>query len=1149
MVNRDEETNQQEVKAQKQKGAKLDLSINQQGKEQSRQFKENLMRFLLIFMPYTLMLFVIAIAYSLSMKFIYIQNMQNNIQNIMLNYFKDYLKYINQSEQLQVSIGFQRISSQTQTIGQFIRKVQSNISFSDFIIDQNLISTQYSDKKWNFLTLNDFNIDDICQAQDYLSYLQHQYQQSDYNYANQQYFTWGNPQIGQWSGLSFSQKQFIISQTVILQSLSPAYLLNQKYEEIKTMAYYLVNGKDGISVTNTFVPRLFSDNYWNQSKYGSPFSCQIDYNGMRRGYLFNNTSQFNGFQYMNPNYTYCFEPDDPKSKNNCKCEYENIKRIYPLDVRCRPWYLSSNSSFYVSFSDPYIDYDSNSLISTATFKVVNQNQNSNLLKQITLEQNKTADTVFGLDFNLKELQQRYKQEYNSTSEYSYIVSAATQNFDDFEGNYEYTAITHPHIQNEKVKIYELEFQNSTYKNEEIEQYFKKTAFMANTNIRLDNCTNQLNSISQNQYQYIQKNGKTFLTLFSSIQICYGNLYDQKVLTVGYIARCIADSVYEQYVQQITQSIKNMNKLFTYVVVSSFSFLFFLLYFLLKQLLVHNFDIPISILNNFLQQADSKDIHQLNQMIQNGEFKTQYELQNIIAAINQIVISVQMQIEKEMDTDENIQNLDKVIQQYVEASKIYFLVDHKIGYSLCMNNLGFIHQLKKDYPKALVYQQKANIISEEILQEFFKDLDSSQSIPVKQAVLCKKFNFFMNLHACRKFQLAQLIIRNIQLGSQGKAFQQYYQNAFEEDKKELLNDFMVNLNQNQKNSTGLRRQITFQNIQNDQFDILQNSNKFENFEQLQLYLDKKQHIYQKVSRVLQKQPQQQHQNSEIDINQILSVNQDDIQTGKVYEKKLNFDLLQSPIAHSKESLVNYRSRKFYFSNRFFEKQNYNQKEKDDNQINELFSNEKNFIAQALDILYETLQIFQQINIDSFNIFKRYENEVLSMLTLILICRCHIILQKREVIIEEILQLLYQKYQKIKFYDFISLQQNQIPLNIVMTKYYLILAQVYLSKKKYKKSLKYNLKALNFNKFQPIQFLCVQYQKQIKNYYDPLDSLEALQNIHQIIQETDIQLSSFQLETLQNDIQNIQSAAQNQSEVGFFEVFFKIDKWANSKLIPL
>ncbi|EAR83034.4 transmembrane protein, putative (macronuclear) [Tetrahymena thermophila SB210] len=1141
MVIKDEEINQQEKKAQKQKDGKLEQSIGKSRQDSKGQFKENMMRFLFIFMPYTLMLLVIAIAYSVSMKFIYIQNMQNNLQSTMLNYFRDYLKYINQSEQLKVSIGFQRISSQTQTIGSFIRKIQSKISYNDFIIDQNLISTQYSDKKWNFLTSNDFNIDDICQAQDYLTQMQNQNQQSDYNYLNQQYFTWGNPQVGYWSELSDTQKQFIISQMAILQSLSPAYLLNQKYEEIKTMAYYLVNGKDGMSVTTTLVPRLLSDNYWNQPQFGSPFSCQINQNGKRRGYLFNSTSQFNGFQYMNPNYTYCFNPQDPKSQNNCMCEYENIKRLYPLDVRCRPWYLSSNSSSYVSFSDPYIDYDTNSLISTATFKVVKQDQSNNLFNEVTLQGNEKADAVLGLDFNLQELQQRYKQQNNSTTEYSYIVSAATKNFDDFQGNYEYTAITHPLIKDQKAKIYELEFQNSANKEEEIELYLNKTSFMTNTNIRLNNCTNQLNSNSQNHYEYITKNGQTFLTLFSAIQICYGNLYEQKVLTVGYIARCIAQTVYDKYISQITQSIKRMNQLFTYVVVSSFSFLFILLYFMLKQLLMHNFDIPISILNNFLQSADSKDIHELNQMIQNGKFKTQYELQNIITAINQIVISVQIQVEKEMDSDENIENLDKVIQQYVEAAKVYFLVDHKIGQSLCMNNLGFIHILKKEYPKALVYQQKANIISDEILQEFFKDLDNSKSLPEKQMFLCKKFNLFMNLHACRKFQLAQLIIRNISLGCQGQAFQQYYQIALEEDKKELLHDFMMSFNQNTKNSVSLRKQTS---LQNDFFDMLQKNNKFDNPDQLKLYLDKKQEIYQKINKLSQKQ-----QKSQIDINQIISVNDENILSGKFYETKQNLELIQSPQINSRESLVNYRSRKFYFSNRFFEKQNYAQKEKDDTKINELFSNEKNFIAQALDILYESLQIFQQINTQSFNKYKRYENKVMSMLTLILICKCHIILQKREVIIEETLQVIYNIYQNIKTNDFISLQHNQIPLNVVMAKYYLILAQIELSKKNYKKSLKYNLKALNFNKFHPNQFLCIQYSNQIKRYYDPLDSLEALQNIYQIIQEANIKLSSFQLETLQSDIQNLQSAAQNYCELGFFEVFFKLEKWADTKIIPL
>ncbi|KAL4469662.1 hypothetical protein ABPG72_013427 [Tetrahymena utriculariae] len=454
-------------------------------------------------------------------------------------------------------------------------------------------------------------------------------------------------------------------------------------------------------------------------QFGSPFSCQIGQDGTRRGYLFNSTSQFNGFQYMSSNYTYCFNPKDPKSQNNCKCEYANIKLVYPLEIHCKPWYLSSNSSSYVSFSEPYIDYDSSKLISTSTFKVVNLGQNSNLQNQVTLEQNKNADAVFGLDFNLNELQQRQKQENNSTTEYSYIVLAATYNFDYFEGNYEYTAITHPHIRRC------LKQNESGYMN---------TLSMRPSSIQLKK--------KSNQYQ--------------RYTCIYQLIYFEKIQEID--CRYVMYSLSQ--LNDTERGVQNTIRAFKYY-----------------------------------------SSNQLNR----------YFCLNLSA--------------KEMNSDESIENLDKKIEKYVESSKIYFLVYPKIGQSLCMNNLGIIHQIKRDYPKALVYQQKANIISDEILQDFFKDLDNSQSLPKKQALLCTKFNLLMNSHACRKFQLAQLIIRNIFLGSQGQAFQQYYQSAFEEDKKELLHDFMVNFNQNQKNSIRIRKQPT---LQKDYQDMLQKNEKFEKF---------------------------------------------------------------------------------------------------------------------------------------------------------------------------------------------------------------------------------------------------------------------------------------------------------------------------------
>jgi len=77
----------------------------------------------------------------------------------------------------------------------------------------------------------------------------------------------------------------------------------------------------------------------------------------------------------------------------------------------------------------------------------------------------------------------------------------------------------------KEKIYELEFADSSDKDSEINDYISKTSFMTKENIRANGCENYLSSTTNNIYEYITINKIPYLTLFSTIQICYGNLYE------------------------------------------------------------------------------------------------------------------------------------------------------------------------------------------------------------------------------------------------------------------------------------------------------------------------------------------------------------------------------------------------------------------------------------------------------------------------------------------------------------------------------------------------------------------------------------------------------------------------------------------------
>lgn len=94
----------------------------------------------------------------------------------------------------------------------------------------------------------------------------------------------------------------------------------------------------------------------------------------------------------------------------------------------------------------------------------------------------------------------------------------------------------------KQTIIDLEFANSTNAAQEILEYKNKTQFFLNSTIRSKNC-NLFGKGQSDSNQYVEtitKNGTNYYTIFTELNACYGNHYEQKKITVGYLAHAISE---------------------------------------------------------------------------------------------------------------------------------------------------------------------------------------------------------------------------------------------------------------------------------------------------------------------------------------------------------------------------------------------------------------------------------------------------------------------------------------------------------------------------------------------------------------------------------------------------------------------------------
>ncbi|EAR83475.2 transmembrane protein, putative (macronuclear) [Tetrahymena thermophila SB210] len=488
--------------------------------------------------------------------------------------------------------------------------------------------------------------------------------------------------------------------------------------------------------------KILSNKYVNNTSYGGPFYC-MKINGQYPEFKYTSIDQFDGFQYKNQAGQVCGNESNP-----CSCSYFNVKRMYPLDWRCRPWYQSANNTYYISYSQPYTDILLGLVSITCTFKVVIPRQQ---IHSIEDELNFQSDTILAIDINLGELQKRFMKNDTQT-EYSYLLSTNT---DSTVSDFSPFVIAHP-LMNKftEQSIYDVEFQQNDLS--ELEEYKNQTKFLVELQKNQNGC-GQIFKNNDSKTLVIKKNNTQYITMFSTIQICFGNIYEQKTTAIAYYAIAISFNKRDQDIESVEQTMKQMLNITIQLSVGLFFTILLLFYFLLKNFLFINFENPIQILSNFVNKADSYSIYHFNQKIQNGELKTQYELKNFIYAINQVVLNVIQVIQQKLENNDS--TYSDIILAYEDQLKVYTIFSHKYGIGMLLNNMAVMYLLLKNYEQALYFMNESEKIScsifEQFTQSITKTLDVDQ-IKIISSVCEQGQNIpLLEIYACRKFQLANI----------------------------------------------------------------------------------------------------------------------------------------------------------------------------------------------------------------------------------------------------------------------------------------------------------------------------------------------------------------------------------------------------------
>ncbi|EAR80725.4 hypothetical protein TTHERM_02452140, partial (macronuclear) [Tetrahymena thermophila SB210] len=170
--------------------------------------------------------------------------------------------------------------------------------------------------------------------------------------------------------------------------------------------------------------------------------------------------------------------------------------------------------------------------STSTFKIVKSQKNTYSIQD---ELNYQQDAVQAMDLNLQNIQTRFLQNFED-DEYSYLVSTNPS-----KNSTDYTPLimAHPSMNiSTQQNIYDVEFQNEQSNDNDKYMYANQTSFLSEI-FTIENSCKELIQMNNSYIRTIVKDGQQYLTRFSPIFVCYGNLYEQYSSKVAYYVKSIS----------------------------------------------------------------------------------------------------------------------------------------------------------------------------------------------------------------------------------------------------------------------------------------------------------------------------------------------------------------------------------------------------------------------------------------------------------------------------------------------------------------------------------------------------------------------------------------------------------------------------------
>ncbi|KAL4427397.1 hypothetical protein ABPG74_009669 [Tetrahymena malaccensis] len=1134
-------------------------------------------RFIVVFGPLFISLILGVLLYLGMCQFLYLTQMQNMSRDYIDNANQNYLILLTTSKVNSIKSNLQRMTTSTQILGKFSQKLQAQtldqlVSWSS--LGGDLTKTQQINGKYNFLTANDFNQQDQCQ---FIQFYQNKIQQDStatQDYYQKQYFGWSSPYIDSWDDLTLEQRQYLVKQSLINVYFT-SMQMNQKSQQISSSLYYVVRKSDSLQSRIQPKERLNQKNmFWYQPPF-SDFTQTCPYDQTLKHYSYLSTDQFDGFQNKNELNQSC---QKNQNSQQCQCIYLQNKRLYPIDWRCRIWYQQATQNYWITISSMYNDINSGNAINSFVYKTILASQSPSNIQD---EQKLQEYSISSVDMDISVLIQNQNQQSNE-NQYSLIFLPSTNDDNQFQIFY------HPKYKNQQSleTLLSLHFMNNT--NEYNHFLYQVSDYISKTQNRYQNCS--FNKEEGYQFQMIVQ-GKDYFSIIERIYICIGTPDQQISLLFGYFVRAISTEISQQTVNQINDRMKDIKSYFAIGTSLAFVFVLALMYTLLKYFLKYNFEQPLQILNTFIQQAKPKDIYLFYQMIQNQQMCTQYELKNLLQAINEIVIGIQTKVEEKMEQSSvslyDIKFYNIIFQKYIQGLKTFKSVDHQAGIGLCYINIGNLYVQNNNYIKAIIFYQKGLEISQQILYSTKQEQNAGNfNQRIEKMSQQKALKKFMNILASRKYSFGNALACSLLQQEEDDIIFDNEQNAQDltESKMKISSSLKKLMKtQKEKDIGNLIFNSTLQQIKNKKILTSDKSQiqKIKNNESsnlinvsMQINIQKNQSTQIKrtitpISVVSQfkKAIQSKHnslKNSNLPKTLLdRHVNQAD----KNGEKKQNtaeqdiddlnqniekeFSLQRGQLKNNCYGNLNFL---MLLKNDLFP-QNDNQNQPHPKYlVREEGEFNISIVEECIDQFSESQQIFYSLSKHASNLYECYYYESLSIIIQLKCLSCQLIIQNKEQIVLEHLVKVKNKIKACKL-NYLNLQsikdlgQSLIPFHVIQMKYYLVKGMILYKLNIYHKCLYNLLKSLSvkFSKNQA-NHNSVQYEKQeneVQEFYDIFDVSCCLKIIHQIIKNQNIQLNTQQYQNLIDDLNNVNLDLISKQDIYFQEVFFKEREFNNLK----